>query len=102
MKPEIISSCNINKSFISRILTPWSSSKANEYRKDEAVEIAIKILRGEHQLDRYRFYTGAFSEGSHLSSRAWLVDRVTSTISELGAGDEVLKVYDFSDFVIDH
>jgi hypothetical protein len=101
MQPKIIDNCNINKTCISKILSPWTSSRANELRKEEAVNRAIKILTGKHYLDQERFFTGAYSERSHCSGRAWLVNRVTSTISELGAGDEVLKIYDFSNFVID-
>ncbi len=101
MKPAIIDNCNINKTSISKILSPWTSSRANEVRKGEAVSRAIKILTGEYHLDQERFVAGAYSERSHCSGRVWLVDRVTSTISELGAGDKVLKIYDFSNFVID-
>lgn len=104
MKPEIIDNCNINKTSISKILSPWTRSRANELRKDEGVSRAIKILTGEHYLDQERFVVGAYSQGcqwSQCSGRVWLVDRVTSTISELGAGDKVLKIYDFSNFVID-
>jgi hypothetical protein len=99
MKTEIIDNCNINKTTISRVLTPWTASPGNELRKKEAVTIAMQILLGKYHLDQCRLFTETY--GNPSSFKEWRVNRVTSTISELGAGDEVLKIYDFSNFVID-
>ncbi len=97
VKKEVNMSLNINKATISKILTPWSSSRFNAYKKHEAVEVAIKILKGKYHLDEIEFQTGAFSERSICSGGRWRVDRVTQTIQELGERDSVIKTYDFSD-----
>lgn len=97
VKKETSMSLNINKATISKIFTPWSSSKFNARKKHEAVEVAIKILKGEYHLDEIEFQTGAFSERSNCSGSRWRVDRVTQTIQELGERDSVIKTYDFSD-----
>lgn len=97
VKKEVNMSLNINKATISKIFTPWSSSKFNARKKSEAVEIAIKILKGEYHLDEIEFHQGAFSARSKCTGGRWRVDRVTQTIQELGERDSVIKTYDFSD-----
>jgi ribosomal protein L11 methylase PrmA len=101
MKPEVINNCSITKSCISKILSPWFSPRTSEYTKAHAVNLAIQILSAKHELDFIEFTTGTHSAQSQCLGRTWQVDRVTSTILEIGCGCKVLKIYDFSNFIID-
>jgi hypothetical protein len=87
----------LNKTQISKILTPWSSSPANEFTKAKAVKFALDILEGKSTFDSYEFQTGAFSERSHCTGGRWIVDRPTQTIREMGQGDKTIVCWDFSE-----
>jgi hypothetical protein len=63
----------LTKRAIFDILTPWSSSKANEYTKDQAVNVTCDVLTGASQFLDLHLTTGAYSERSHCSGRSWAV-----------------------------
>jgi hypothetical protein len=83
------------KTKIGQILSPWSSSRANEYSKATAVEIALKILIGDYHIDKITFQTGSFSPRSRCTGGSWLVDGNRKVIEQLGEGDKVLSTWQF-------
>lgn len=87
----------LNKTQISKILTPYSSSPDNEFSKPLAVKLALDILEGKSDFDTYEFQTGSFSAKSRCNGSRWIVDRPTQTIREMGEGDETLVCWDFSE-----
>lgn len=86
----------LTKTNVSKILTPWSSSPANEYTKKNAVKTVIDILNGNCYLDELELQTGSFSAKSKCTGGRWKVCRATQTIELLGEKDTVIAGWDFS------
>jgi hypothetical protein len=62
-----------------RQLIDWSSSRYNEWKKDEVVFKAQKILQSGE--GRAVWTTGSYSERGHLGGWTWTVDGAAKTMT---------------------
>ena len=85
----------LNKTQVGLILTPWSSSRANEYSKAKAIQTAIDILSNKSHFDEIVFTAGCYSEKSRCNGSRWKVSKHHQTIELLGLNDVVLKTWNF-------
>lgn len=79
---------------IGQILKPWSSSRANECKKQDAVAQAYGRLVSLEKHGAIKLTTGAYSEGSHCSGRTWFV---YSNMIDQRDGDKVIKRWCFNE-----
>lgn len=98
----------LNKTNVAKAFTPYYSSTKAEYKvhdlpKEDAINLALAILKGESDLDSIQIQTGiekVYDPDDLIVDktklRRWCVDRPTQTIKYIGASDKVIKVYDYT------
>jgi hypothetical protein len=86
----------LNKTSISKILTPWSSSPRTTYHKQSAVSIALNILRGLYDSpDELELVSTSGKYNGVPIERRWFVNRVTQSIEQVTDTGEVIKGWSF-------